>query len=303
MQKQANEQQAPDGSWAMGIEVWYLRLYYSVDQAKDSAKPHYPMSFLDRINSPEKLRSQLDSCLYNDFTKTGIFNREQLDETISAISRLLFTGRPVAYAFDPALKEALRTYIHQWQNPVTGCWGQWLLDRGGNVWKMDDMAMTFHVVSDLHGEVDHKDLIAKHVLTLDEVEFPAGIRFDGSYENHLNWDVVTILRSAWPMLDKATLKKGRVEIAKMLDWCLTKSPRQDGTFKTSELDDIPGDAFYYGVSFLTDAGYFDPQKRFWTDQEFPEARAVYKRIADRLTAIGLKDQGVADAYRVLTGDK
>jgi hypothetical protein len=47
-----------------------------------------------------------------------------------------------------------------WQNPATGCWGQWIVDRQGRIWKMDDMAMTFHVVSDLHGQVRHLDLIA-----------------------------------------------------------------------------------------------------------------------------------------------
>lgn len=39
-----------------------------------------------------------------------------------------------------------------------------MLDRQGRIWKMDDMAMTFHVISDLHGQVEHLDLIAKRVL-------------------------------------------------------------------------------------------------------------------------------------------
>ena len=48
----------------------------------------YPLSFLDRMNSPEKLDAQLDSDLKNDFTKTGVFNREELDENI-------FRDRPI----------------------------------------------------------------------------------------------------------------------------------------------------------------------------------------------------------------
>src|ERR1700733_9071110 len=31
LQKQAADQQASDGSWGMGMNVWYLRLYYSVE--------------------------------------------------------------------------------------------------------------------------------------------------------------------------------------------------------------------------------------------------------------------------------
>jgi hypothetical protein len=34
-QKLAGEQQAFDGSWGLGIDVWYLKLYYSVDDAKE----------------------------------------------------------------------------------------------------------------------------------------------------------------------------------------------------------------------------------------------------------------------------
>ena len=84
-QKLAHEQQPSDGSWGLGINAWYLRFYYSVDDVQEClSAPRYPLTFLDRINSPEKLDSQLDSDLFDDFTKTGIFNREELDETFSA---------------------------------------------------------------------------------------------------------------------------------------------------------------------------------------------------------------------------
>ena len=115
---------------------------------------------------------------------------------------------------------------------------------------MDDMAMTFHVVSDLHGVVEHKDLIAKRLLQLDEVNFPPGIRFDGHYENHLNMDVVKIFRLTWPALDESARQQARTEISGMLDWCLTQSLQPDGSFKVSELDDTTGDAYNYAVSFF-----------------------------------------------------
>jgi hypothetical protein len=58
-QKLAREQQASDGSWGLGIDAWYLKLYYSVDDAKECRPPpRYPLSFLDRMNSPEKLDAQ-----------------------------------------------------------------------------------------------------------------------------------------------------------------------------------------------------------------------------------------------------
>ena len=135
----AAHQDPSDGSWGRGINVWYLRFYYTVeDGLKRDVEPQYPLRILDRINSPEKLDAQLDSVLYDDFTRTGELNREELDETFSGIARLLYGHKRTGYAFDPQLPEALRAYVNRWQNPATGCWGQWVLDRHGRIWKMDD---------------------------------------------------------------------------------------------------------------------------------------------------------------------
>jgi hypothetical protein len=305
LQKQAAEQQASDGSWGMGINVWYLKLYYSVEDGLSSkgAPPQYPLTFLDRINSPDKLTAQLDADLRNDFTRSGIFNREETDETFSALARLLYAHKRTGYVFDPGLDEALREFVARWQNPETGFWGQWLIDRQGRTWKMDDMAMTFHVVSDLQGDVEHKDLIAKRLLQLDRVNFPAGIRFNGHYENHLNMDVVKIFRMTWPALDESTRQQARAEISRMLDWCLTQSLQPDGSFKVSELDDTTGDAYSYGVSFLTEAGYFRGEDRFWTDKDFSESNAIRERIEAKLKSTGLNDPDMRDAYDQLQAVK
>jgi len=296
----ATQQDPSDGSWGRGIDVWYLRLYYTVEDGLESdAEPKYPLLLLDRINSPEKLDAQLDSALYDDFTRTGEFKREELDETFSAMARLLYGHKRTGYAFDPRLPDALRTYVRRWQNPDTGCWGQWVLDRHGRVWKMDDTGITFHVVSDFHGQVDHIDLIAKRLLELEPLDFPAGPRLDGHYENHLNWDLVKVFREAWPSLDEPTRAKVRAAIEKMLAWCLANSLQGDGSFKVSELDDTVGDAYSYGVSFLREAGYFSRQERFWTNEEFPDAARVRRRIEDRIKSIGLNDPGVRDAWENL----
>jgi len=300
-QKRASVQQASDGSWGAGITVWYLRFYYSIDNLEDSLHPRYRMSFLDRINSPEKLNAQLDSDLYDNFIKTGAFNREELDETFSAIARLMNKSRPIAYQFNPLLDSALKDYVKHWQNPATGCWGQWMVDRHRNVWKMDDVGITFHVISDLKGQVEHKDLIAKRLLQLDDIDFPAGIRFDGHYENHLNWDAVRIFRYAWPFLDTPTREKVRFEISKLLNWCLTESYQPDGSFKISDLDDTMDDAYRYGVAFLSETGYFESNNRFWTNQDFPEAKAVHDQIQAKLMSVGLKSSGLKDAYETLNG--
>jgi hypothetical protein len=298
---QTDDKQDEDGSWARGIDVWYLKLYYSVDSLKACREaPAHAVRYLDRINSPAQLEALLDADLRDDFTKTGVFNREELDETFSGLARMLFTNSPVrCYNFDPRLKEALRGFVNRWQNPATGYWGQWMVDRQGKIWKMDDMAITFHVVSDLHGEVDHLDRIAKRTLELDGVNFPAGVRFNGHYENHLNWDVVKILRMAWPTLDEATRERARAEIRRMLQWCLEHSYQQDGSFQVSDLDDTAGDAYEYGANFLVECGYFRPTDRFWTTEEFPQAKEVHDRIEAKLKATGLNDPKLRGVYEML----
>ena len=276
----------------------------SVDSIKQCREPpKYPLSFLDRINSPEKLDAQLNSDLHN-FTRTGVFNREELDETFSAMARLLFASTPVrCYAFVPHLKGALVAFVDQWQNPVTGCWGQWMVDRQGRVWKMDDMAITFHVVSDLHGQVKRLDQIAMRMVQLDSVNFPAGIRFNGHYENHLNWDAVKVFRYAWPSLNEAEKQRSRAEVSKMLHWCLTQSYQSDGSFKVSDLDDTLGDAYRYGVWFLQEAGYFNRRQRFWTDEDFPESKTVRDHIEAKLKSMGLGDPALKEAYDSLQSAK
>ena len=119
-QKLATEQQAADGSWGLGINVWYLKLYYSVEDGLNdrSTDPQYPLSFLDCINSPEKLTTQLDLVLHDDFTKTGVFNREELDETFSALARLLFGDKHTGYRFHPQLKDTLHEFVEHWRNAL-----------------------------------------------------------------------------------------------------------------------------------------------------------------------------------------
>ena len=117
-QKLAAGQQASDGSWGRGLTVWFLKLYYSVEDGLHSGtEPRYPLSFLDRINSPEKLTAQLDSVLHDDFTKTGAFNREELDQTFSALARLLFGNKRTGYAFHPQLRDALGESVERLAEP------------------------------------------------------------------------------------------------------------------------------------------------------------------------------------------
>ena len=300
----AGQQQESDGSWALGINVWYLKLYYSVDHVLECTEtPQYALSYLDRINSPEKLDARLDADLHDDFTKTGVFNREELDETFSAMARMLFRNtHPGCYAFDPHLGDALVDFVNRWQNPASGYWGQWMVDRQGRVWKMDDMAMTFHVVSDLNGHVNHLDRIAKRTLQLDSVNFPAGIRFNGHYENHLNWDVVKILRLAWPTLDEPTRQQAGRDIPHarlVLDPLLPAGrliqSQRSGRHARRRLR----------VWRLLSCGnrLFPAQRPVLDRPRFSPGQSSPRPIEARLTSIGLNDPRLKEAYDTLQSVK
>jgi hypothetical protein len=258
---------------------------------------------LDRINSPEKLTAVLNSDLMDNFTKTRVFNEDKLNETFSALARILIKNKPTTcYAFHPGVRTALKDFAARWQNSANGWWGQWLVDRRGRIWKMDDVSITFHVISDLLGHVPHLDMTARHLLQVDSINFPAGLRFNGQYTNHLNRDAVIIFRYAWPALDVATRKRARAETLRMLHWCLTRSYQPDGSFKENALDATLGQAYEYGVDFLVDVGYFNRKRRFWTNQTFPRAKAVRNRIETKLKSIGLHGH-MKGAYETLQREK
>lgn len=87
----------------------------------------------------------------------------------------------------------------------------------------------------------------------------------------------------------------------MLDFCLKQSLQPDGSFHSPEEDTL-GSAFYFGVGFLHEIGYFTADNRFWTSQPFPEAQQVRHRILDRMQAMKLDDSEATWAIWTLRGD-
>ena len=65
---------------------------------------------------------------------------------------------------------------------------------------------------------------------------------------------------------------------KLLQFCLNESLQSDGSFKMWIGDFSKEESTYYGASFLSRLGYFDRSKRFWTDEDYPDAEAVRQKI-------------------------
>ena len=75
----------------------------------------------------------------------------------------------------------------------------------------------------------------------------------------------------------------------MLNWCLANSYQADGSFKTSDLDETLEDACSYGDRFLKETGFYSQEKRFWTDQDFPEADTIHEKVKAKLKALGFEN--------------
>ena len=197
---------------------------------------------------------------------------------MSYLMRMILRRKPKAYDYDPKLKETLMDLIlHRFRNPTTGYWGESYV-RDGNVEYVDDLSMTFHIVSYLDGEVPDMDKVVATTLAIVDLEFPVGPVFKGERYDHLNMDVAELFRLGWPHASDKQKKAIAVELKKLLHWCLTESLQPDGSFRFWVGDNSKEESAYYGASFLARIGYFDKSKRFWTDEDFPDAEQVRQKI-------------------------
>ena len=279
-----DEQSEIDGSWGRWYTEWFFKLDASYDQitalANQCQIPKYPVHFLDRINSPEKLSGHLNHLLISDLNTESVNHRRELNETISDLMRLILRNQPRNYLYDPRLKTALLDWLlNTARNPKTGYWGAWYheLDDGG-IKKTDDLSITFHIVSYLNGNVPDWQKIIATTLAIKDKKYPLGWLERSGYLNHNNMDVVQLFRLGWNQAMPDQQEAMRVEIRKMLHWCLNESLQPDGSFKLQDNDDSQETSVAFGASFLARLGYFDRSKRFWTNEDFPAADHIRANI-------------------------
>ena len=308
------EQDPSDGSFAPCCNAWWLRMDMTCDELITMSfrwqEPKYPVRLLDKINSPQKLRAYLDSVLISDIRKTGMNNAMELNMGAADLQRfILYDGTlkelPTRFDFDPKLKDALLDYEDtKWQDPATGMWGAWYRTADGSIIKTADLSTTFHLVSYRDGKgVKRWPEMIRTTLAMKNGRFPFGWLEEGKYmSNHHNMDIVKLWQLGWPQATAGQRKEIAAAISDMLDFCLKQSLQPDGSFKSPEEDTLSS-AFYFGVGFLREIGYFSKGNRFWTDRSFPEAREVRQRIRTRIQKLGLDDSEAQWALGILRWDR
>jgi hypothetical protein len=279
LEKRARAQDS-DGSWGGCYDAWFFRLDASYDGHFSLNQGGSQIALLARVNSPQKLTQYINSISVSDVSHSGVDHRRELNESLSTLIRLIDRGQPSGYRWRPEVKTELLDLLRQLRNPDTGWWGE-RYERDGHVELVDDLSMTFHIVSYLRGEVGDLDRVAGTLLQLKDLEYPIGWRENGSYLTHHNMDVVVLFQYAWPHMNDVQRRAASVEIEKMLQWCLKDAVLADGSFRAgSSGEDSMEEEEYFGVAFLARAGYFDASRRFWTGQSFPEAESLRRRLID-----------------------
>jgi len=281
LEAKGRERDPVDGSWGYCYTEWFFRLDGSYDGHFSKGEGDGSIPLLDRVNSPEKLTEYVLSISVSDVAHTGINHRREMNEALSTLIRLILRDEPRGYRWNPQLKATLRDLLlNQLRNPQTGWWGERYV-RGGSAEFVDDLSMTFHIVSYLHGDVPDLDKVGTTLLALKDLEYPVGWLDNGHYVNHHNMDVVVLFRYAWPFMTRSQKREASTEIGKMLEWCLKQSVLPDGSFRRSTGgDDSVEEGEYFGAAFLARAGYFDPTRRFWSNEACPGADELRHRLID-----------------------
>ncbi|WP_417833259.1 hypothetical protein [Thalassospira xiamenensis] len=308
----AEEQVASDGSWGPCYDQWFLKVDAMIDAinalADEGIAPDYPLTFLSPIAKPADLVAWLDSQKTSRIFADGLDRRDALGAVSASLSEMCFKSeirdyfRQYVKGFDLSddYIAAYKSWLDDWQDAQSGYWGGWFETDTGDILKSPDLSLTFHNISYQHGKVGLWPAIFKTTLAIRDDAYPFGWKHNGDFNNHNNYDVAKIFDLGWAEVDSDSQKLASADISTIMDWCLTKSMTPDGGF----IDDPTfynsvGAAYYYGVSFLDQIGYFGTDIPFWTDHAFADGPALCCKIQKKMKAEKLDDDEAEAAMEKL----
>ncbi len=270
------------GLWGACYKAFYLKLndtYDRLERTSAGNEPPHPLPpFLSGPGAVDGLPVQLGMLAISDVAGTGVDHEREYNDMLATLLQMIVLGKPQNYQVDPRLKASFTDFVvHKLRDPATGWWGEGYQRDGQDV-IVDDLNITFRVVSYLKGQVPELSRVIDTALKVKDLDYPVGWKWKGSYWNHSDMEAVTLFAYAWPLANFLERDQMATETDKMLTWCLQSSLQSDGSFKPIEPDASIEEAETYGVQFLVRVGYFDPSRRFWTNRDFPEAEGVRRRI-------------------------
>jgi hypothetical protein len=264
--------QDAEGSFGACDGEWFLKLGDSGDELLDPRgwPGKLPPRFLDRVATPASLIAYLSKIAVSDPQAEGIDHRKELNVATGVLSRLVLRGGVSGYFVKPEFKTAFTDFLASWQDPETGFFGEWYKDQGRLI-KTSDLSITFHMARYTKGRIGHWPELIDTLIAIKDRPYPQGWLDSDGMTNHNNYDVATLFSLGWPYMREDQRVAARVEIRRMLDWALTDSIGSDGEIAPTAAAEPLGDMYYFASAFLDTVGYFDKRKRFWTDEDFPQA--------------------------------
>jgi hypothetical protein len=306
-QRAALEQSPVDGSWGGCFEEWFLRAWASADPAKELAhrgqRLTHPLKFLDRIDSPEKIRAHMAAIKISRAGTEGRDHRKELNLTVTGLGQLLFL-KELAPMFSPAWpRDAVATSLakfmdQEWQDPDTGYWGPWY-EVDGKIVKTEDLSTTFHIASYRGGNVPLLEQLVRKTLRIRDRPYPFGWHDRGTQNNHHSYDVVRLLRFGWPQMSLEERAKAQAELFIIAARARRLSVNGVGEFDMRPYSSIE-EAYYFGVSLFDEIGYFRESKRFWMINWKPDdAEELRAQILANIERFGINSPMMAEARRKL----
>ena len=271
----------------------------------------YPFGILRRIDSSEALISYLYGLQISRIARTGVYEREELGAVEGALSQFLFKEKlrsilqvNGAAFMDQEYVNAYSRFLDDTQDPISGYWGPWIMSEG-ELFRTADLSQTFHTVSYRKGAVNHWPQIIETTLAIKSLPYPFGWKHNGQYNNHNDYDVVKILRFGWPSMTPSERDRARANIQAMLKWALDDSVTPDGQFRDDpSFYDSVAEAYYYGVSFLGEVGYWNKDQRFWDDGtvDYVGAKDLCRKIESHLARLQTNSPAAQEALLKLNAN-
>lgn len=308
--------QAEDGSWGGCRPEFVFRLDSTVNALNglppgSPARLARPLGFLAAVSTPVDIGRLTFSRLTSAIAPTGVYGREEIASLTESLPQLLFKPwlATIADANGATFIDArfIRRYaalLDTIQDPVTGFWGP-RLSIGGETLALPDLSMTFHIVSYRLGCVERWPQLIDTLFAVKEMSYPFGWLSDGRITTHNAYDVVRLLRLGWPHADDKQRDTGRRDIAAMLDWALRDAVMPDGTVVFDpEYYETEAAAYYFAVALLDEAGYWQPARRFWSEDKAtgPGAEQLCRNLKRHVEPLLAESSLAVGAYQRLQGN-
>ncbi|MEO1866548.1 MAG: hypothetical protein ABGX98_12425 [Pseudomonadota bacterium] len=304
-QRFAFKQSEQDGAWGICHEEWFLKLDASVDPLKELAasgkKPKYRLGFLEEVSTPENITKLFEELTISNVARDGWNKRKELNLVVSSLGQLIFLPDldPILPAWWPreAIAAALIKFMDEkWQNPETAYWGAWY-EEDGRIIKTDDLSITFHIASYRDGQVKRWPDIVNNTFRTREIRYPYGWHYQDTQNNHHAYDVARLLRLGWPQMSFIQKARARAELFIMLARAQRLSLNFNGEFDARPYNSV-AEAYYFGVSFFDEIGYFRSSKRFWTMVDF-DSEPTRQLILTNIRNLDSDDPMLSAALRKL----